>query len=350
MFVETRIPRRVVGAAFVLAAIAWSAGPVGAQSLSGTVSRQGSGTAGVDVELHRVTRQSAGVVGQATTDAAGRFRLPLPPADTAGFTVWFATAQYQGVRYFGAPLHPSDSFEGYAIAVFDTINVTAAAQAPRVQRRDIILVSDPMGSWEVNEVIQIHNPTQNTFVNSDGLPTWEFSIPAEATAFEAGDTEASASELARMDDRVLLLAPLLPGSREVYVRYRIPASMSALQVPVRSPTESLSIFISQPAPRVQVSGATAQAPIQADGRTFLRYDATDLEAGAVVSLAWTPTGPPVDPARAAMVVLGLILVLGAVAAVRRGGTAGGTRNTVEVARGMEEPEAAAQAPAEIGSS
>ena len=81
-------------------------------TLQGRVEKDSAGVADVAVMLHRVTRDSAGAVSASRSGPGGAFSFTLPPADTAGFTVFFATAEYQGVRYFGPPLHSGDSRSG----------------------------------------------------------------------------------------------------------------------------------------------------------------------------------------------------------------------------------------------
>jgi hypothetical protein len=109
----TRAARRLALRALpfsVLAAAAAAALPrtAVAQTLEGRVVRGDAGVPGAFVQLHRVTREAAGVVGEGVSGPGGAFRLPLPEADTAGFTVFFATALAEGVRYFGRPVHPGE--------------------------------------------------------------------------------------------------------------------------------------------------------------------------------------------------------------------------------------------------
>lgn len=311
--------RRLFCAALAFFAL-FAAAAAPAQQLQGRVLLRGeSGVGDVAVELHRVTRDTAGVVASTVTGADGSFRVALPATDTAGFTVFFATAEFRGVRYFGAPLHPTDPRDDYSVMVFDTVAVAAAADPLRLLRRDLILLPDPQGGWEVNEIVQIVNPGAQTLVAAAGMPTWEFRIPADATGFEAGEGEADAarSEVVRMDDRVLLVAPVVPGGREIFVRYRIPASVSAFDVPVTDPARSLRVFVAQPAPAVAVRGLTPGEPLNAEGQTFAVYEGSDMQPGTAVSVSWRSGAPPVDPTTAALVVVALLLLAGATVAVRQ---------------------------------
>jgi hypothetical protein len=337
--------RRVVCAALLLLLYGVALEPLGAQEsqeLSGRVLHRESGVAGIEVELHRVTRDTAGIVARTATDARGGFRFLLPPADTAGFNVFFATAEHLGVRYFGPPLHPEESREGYAIAVFDTVAAANADVPVRVVRRDMVVLPEHNGGWEVNEIIQLVNPGTHTLVAVDDQPAWEFHIPVWATSFEVGENEGPVGGVVRMGERVLLLAPLVPGSREVFVRYRLPDAPPEFGIPVGSATDALNVYVAQPAPTLTVTGLAAQAPIQADGQSFLSYGATDLAPGTVVMLAWRPGGAPVNPTTAALGVLSLLLAIGAVAALwggRGGGAGPGQPASVPVAAVVREPAA-----------
>jgi hypothetical protein len=317
--------RRLFCAAFPFFAAVVVSQAAFAQQLQGRVLLQGeTGVENVAVELHRVTRDTAGVVATAVTGAEGTFRVQLPAVDTTGFTVFFATAEYRGVRYFGAPLHPNDPRDSYSVTVFDTLAVAAAADPIRLLRRDMILLPDPQGGWEVNEIVHLANPGAHTLVASAGLPTWEFRIPADAVAFEAGEGEADAarSEIVRMDDRVLLMAPVVPGGREIFVRYRIPASLAAFDIAVTYPVRSLRVFVAQPAPAVAVQGLAQGEPLNAEGQTFAVYEGSQLEPGAVVAVTWRSGAPPFDPTAAALTVAALLLLVGAAAAVRQGNRVG----------------------------
>jgi hypothetical protein len=283
-----------------------------------------AGVGGIEIELHQVTRDSAGVVDRAVSDGRGEFRLRVPPADTTGFAVHFATASHLGIRYFGAPLHPGDAGENYTIAVFDTAHVADGGASLRVERRDVIMIPDAQGGWEVNELLRIVNASQQTLVAPDGRPTLEFSLPRQAIDFEAGDGGPAMDELVRMDDRLLLLAPIIPGPRELLFRYRIPAAAPAeLAVAVGTATDLFNLLVQQPSPAITVSGLGAAEPFEASGRSFAAYQGEGLEAGASVTVTWRQAGPPFDPQWAALATLGLVLLAGLAFALRRREGAGG---------------------------
>jgi hypothetical protein len=308
----------VATAAALIPAPALAQQPAAARSIDGRVVLGELGVAGTRVELHRVTRDSAGVSATATTRADGGFDFTVPPPDSAGFTVYFATADYLGVRYFGPPLHPTDASAAYRIEVFDTVEVSEAPSAVRLVSRDIVLMPQGDGGWEINEIVQLVNPEKHTFVAPFGVPTWEFRIPAEADAFEVGEGETADREVIRMGERVLLTAPVVPGARELFLRYRVPASRKPLEYALTQPAESFTVFVRQPAPIVAVQGLATSDSVSADGERFLRYSGSELAAGTTVRIeSRGPKPAPVKPVHAAIAMVALVLAGGSFAAARR---------------------------------
>jgi hypothetical protein len=320
-------PRRGLRAVVAVCGLLWFAPlDADAQVLVGRVQLAGAGVADQEVVLHRVTRDTAGVVGQTTSDAQGRFAISLPPVDTAGFTVFFATVDYLGVRYFGFPIHPGQPTDAYEVAVFDTVSVNAPdAPLLRLARRDVVMLPESDGGWEVNEVVRLVNSGDRTIISQDGRGSWEFLIPPGAIAFELGEGEIAGSEVVRVDDRALLLAPLLPGPREVFVRYRMPANPRELRIPIGTPADSLKVFVQLPSPEVNVSGLEVLPLVQTDAGQFLSFAAADVSHDAAVRVTWVgPAGPPVSPTTAALTIIAVFLVTGTLAAifVRRSAPAG----------------------------
>lgn len=287
------------------------------QELRGRVENAGQGIATIPVTLHQVTRDSSGAVAESLTGADGQFSFAPPPPAETGFTVFFATAEWKGVRYFGPPLHPDDSRGNYRIQVFDTVSAAAGGSDLRVVRRDLILLPEADGGWEINEILRVENSGSRTLVSSGGQPTWEFRLPAGAGAFEVGDGGIPADRIQRMGSRVLVTAPLPPGSHDAVVRYRLPATRSALALEIQQTTDELGMLVREPSPRLRVVGLARAADEQLAGERFTRYTASDVQPGARVRVEWDHSVAPLRPLTAALVVAGLVLVGGAGLAVRR---------------------------------
>lgn len=316
--------------ALVLSAALAAAPPLAAQRmLNGTVTRAGQGVAGVRVQLHRVTRDARGQIDSAVSGPGGRFSIALPAVDpSAGFTVFFATAIADGVRYFGPAIHPEDTASAYRIAVFDTTSAAAMADSVRVVRRDLFLVPNMDGTMEVGEIVRLRNATQRTVV-ADAKPVVSLRLPPGSEAFEAGEgdradsVKAADGGMVRMGDRAWITQPLIPGEREFIFRYRMPAKVKRLPIVLGRATDSLNVYVRQPAPDVKATGLGAGTDFVADGDKFTRYLATGLRPDAVPVLDWRgPLPPPVDPRWTALAIAGVILAGGAVMAARRRHSAG----------------------------
>jgi hypothetical protein len=325
----TRVARRLALRALPFAALAATTAAAvprtaPAQTLEGRVVRADAGVPGASVQLHRVTRETAGVVAEGVSGPGGAFRMPLPEADTAGFTVFFATALADGVRYFGRPVHPNEPIGDYEVVVYDTTSAEAAVDSLRVSRRDVFLIPGPRGGWEVAEVVRVTNASGRTLVARGGIPIFGMEVPDGIVDFEAGETGptgASANvggEMVLMGSRVLATVPITPGERDFFFRYLIPPGTRSLALPVDRATDTLMMYVRQPGPEVEVKGMSGGGLIEAEGERFLRFRATDLAPAAPVSLTWrSPTQSPVDPRLVAGVLVGVILLGGAVVGMRR---------------------------------
>lgn len=291
------------------------------RSLEGTVRLRDQPVPAVPVTLHRVTPNESGPLGQQVSGADGSFRFVLPPADTAEFEVFFATAEYATVRYFGEPIHRGAAVADYAVEVYDT--ASALPGAIRVARRDVVLLPEAQGGWEANEIIRLHNGADRTLVSAGGMPTWEVKLPPGITDFQAGEGDLTAAEVSRMGDRVLVLAPLIPGDRELFLRYRIPESLELAALVIGAPTDTMNVFIGQPSPAVEVTGLTTTKVVEAQGEQFVQYGTTALVEGDEVTLAWdAPAGAPVAPEVAGGAAALLVLLVGSWFAFRQRGSAG----------------------------
>jgi len=291
--------------------------------MQGTVRLGEAPVASVPVTLHRVTPDSSGPVGQTMTDAGGVFRFTLPAAaDTSGFEVFFATAEFRSVRYFGSPIHGGAVPADYSVAVHDT--AYALPGAIRVARRDVVLLPEPQGGWEANEVIRLANDGDRTLVAEVGMPTWETPLPAGITDFEAGEGDFTAAEIVRMEDRLLYLAPLIPGETQLLLRYRVAEDLEEAVLAVTAPTDTFNVFIGQPSLAVSVEGLTSTQVVNVQGEQFVQYGRAPVAAGEQVRLTWdAPLGAPISPELAGAAAAVLVLLAGCWFAFRQRGPASG---------------------------
>jgi hypothetical protein len=291
------------------------------EPLVGQVVRDGEAVPGARVTLHRVTPESSGEVASTTANDEGVFRFPLEAVTGAAFNVFFVTADYLSVRYFGPPLHIDQPRTPYTLAVYDT--TSTLAEPIRVVRRDMVLIPEVSGSWEVNEVIRILNPGEAALVAGQGMPTWEYQNPAQAGEFQAGEGDILPHEVTRMEDLVMLLTPVTPGERDLFIRYRLPPTPARVSFPLVTPTDTFNLFVRQPSNLIAVEGLGTTRMIDAEGEQYLQYGGDSFEPGQAIVLEWSNAGrAPVDPITAAVTVTVVLLLAGIWGAVRqRGSTA-----------------------------
>lgn len=284
-----------------------------ADTLQGRVVFGAQPQSGIPVTLHRVTPDASGEIATTSTGADGTFAFPLEPVQGARFNVFFVTAEYLSVRYFGDPVHLDQPRGAYTLAVFDT--TSTLPEPVRVNRRDLVMLPQENDSWEVNEIISILNTGDRALVSASGLPTLEIPIPERAADFQAGEGDILPHEVSFMENRILLLTPVIPGRRDLFVRYRIPAQPASAAVPVEQPTDTFNLYVQQPSHLSSVEGLATAQMISVEGEQFLQYGGMDLPSGARISLQWRG-GPPVDPVTAAVGVTLALLAAGAWVATR----------------------------------
>jgi hypothetical protein len=286
----------------------------GSRVLVGHVLKAGAPMAGVPVTLHRVTSSASGPLATQTSGPDGGFRFTLPPADT-GFAVFFTTADYLSVRYFGPPVHQDEATSGYEVAVHDT--TSSLPGALKTVRRDLVLLPQTDGGWEVDEIVRVRNASDRTLVPRAGQGTWDFQLPEGATDFQTGEGDVTPDQLRLVGDRVFLVTSLVPGDRDVYVRYRLPAGHSSSAITLRDGADTVNVFVQQPSPEVTAAPLVARPPVTVEGEKFLQFSGTSVAPGTRVAIRWkAPAHLPFSPVVAGIGAAVLILAVGTAAAVR----------------------------------
>ena len=248
--------------------------------------------AGQWVVLHRVGPDRAGPLDSVRTTASGAYAMRYRPSgDTTA--LYFTSTSYGGVAYFTAPLRALDTGGDDALlTVFDT---TSGPVAIKIGGRHIIVgAAEPNATRSVGEVYDLQNDSTVTLVARDtASPLWTTHLPADARSprVNAGGTVA-AGAMSFRGGVAGLFAPLSPGIRQVAFTYDVPTRDFPLAVPLERPTGVLEIMIEEPRARVEAPHLREVAPVSADGRTFRRFLAQDLDADAVVRIDVPP------PARA----------------------------------------------------
>lgn len=247
------------------------------------------------VVLHRVGPDRAGPLDSVRTSANGTYAMHYRPSgDTTA--LYFTSTSYGGVAYFTPPLRAVDAKgDDTRLTVFDTTSGTVPIAIGG--RHIIVGAAGPGATRAVGEVYDLQNDSTVTLVARNATtPLWTTHIPAAATAprVNAGGTVA-ASAMTFRDGVASLFAPLSPGIRQVAFTYDLPTGAFPISIPLERPTGVLEIMVEEPRARVQAPRLREVAPVSAEGRTFRRFLAQDVDAGAVVridvpaSLGATPT-------------------------------------------------------------
>jgi 5-hydroxyisourate hydrolase-like protein (transthyretin family) len=264
--------------------------------------------AGVWATLHRVGRDTAGVVDSSRTDARGRYSIPYlrRQADTAA--VYFVTAEHGGVTYFSAAMpagEPASAAD--TIVVFDT---TAGPAELRILGRHLVIGErDSTDRHLVVEVFELENDGRRTVVAPDeGSYTWSTRIPLGAQDVVAGQGDVSAEALVVEQGVVKVIAPIAPGTKQVAFSYTLGRGDFPLSIPLTEPVEFLEVLAEPQQAVVQGARLAEVERASVEGRVVRRWLADSVDAGSVVHIEL----PPIALDRRSLYVAGVLLSIGIV--------------------------------------
>jgi hypothetical protein len=273
------------------------------------------------VVLHRIADDSSGEVDSLRADPAGEFTFQLPslPDPLGNGDVYLVAVNYQGITYFGSPLHQAAQLDSLQLVqVHDTTMVPPEGAALPLVLRYLILEVAQDG-WFVTDVIQLENTGANTLVAPEGEAVWRYPLPAGAADLEAGGGDASPDAIALIDGALELSAPITPGVRQYMVRYRLGEERLALPLP--GPVRQVELLIREPAPALAVRGLELNAPAEMEpGVTYRRYSAVDVADANVFVLPGTERR--VVPHAWLAVMMAMMLAAVTLWSVQRGAPAG----------------------------
>lgn len=217
---------------------------------------------GIRVVLHRIGRSGQGPLDSALTDAAGRFRFSFP-ADTAALHI--LTARHAGIQYFSQPVATNPARPDTVLALF--VHDTAAAAPVTLDARHVVISAPgPDGTRGVVELVTLRNPGPLTRVPRDSMSAvWSLRVPAGAIGFAVSDGDLSADGVDRLEDSVLVRAPLAPGDRQITFEYLLPASAHRVTIPVDEDVGLLNLLIEEPEATV-----SARSLVRGDSVTIIQ--------------------------------------------------------------------------------
>lgn len=319
--------------------------PSEARSVRGRVVRGARTTAqplaGAWVVLHRVGTDRAAPLDSTRTDGAGRYAFRYRTSGDPD-AVYFASSVYAGIAYFTSPLTARDvSGADAELVVHDTtsgpVPVHARARhvvfsAPGDEKRRIIL-----------EVYELSNDSTVTRVAAgDTGVVWEAVLLDGARNARVGQTDFSGGAVRFEEGRARLAAPFAPGLKQFSFSYEVPVETEHSFI-VDGPTDVLEVLIEDALGRAEGAGLASTGATTSGGRTFARFVAQDVPAGAVVRVSAPGTGAVSgNQVRVLLIMtaLGAVLLIGLARTMMvRGGRARRRRSAESVAELRAELEA-----------
>lgn len=285
------------------------------------------------VVLHRVGTDRAAPLDSMRTDGAGRYEFRYRTSG-APDAVYFASSVYAGIAYFTAPLTAREvSGADAELVVHDTtsgpVPVRARARhvvfsAPGDEKRRIIL-----------EVYELSNDSTVTRVAAgDTGVVWEGALLDGARSAHVGQTDFSGGAVRFEQGRARLAAPFAPGLKQFSFSYDVPVE-PAYSFLVDGPTDVLEVLVEDALGRAEGAGLASTGPTTSGGRSFARFVAQDVPAGAVVRVSAPGAGAVSgNQVRVLLIMtaLGVVLLIGlARTMMGRGGRARPRRSAESVA-------------------
>jgi hypothetical protein len=291
---------------------------------------------GAWITLHQVTTSGGAPVDSARTDRNGRYQVRVARGDTAA--LYMVSAEYRGITYFTAAMVVRswpDTVE--TLQVFDT-----SSTAPPVavgQRHVVVRRPAEGGGRNVLELVTLVNRGDRTRIAPDSsAPVWAGRLPRGASAFQVGEGDITGEAVTLRGDRVVVTAPIPPGSKQLTMTYVVPGE-SELAVPLDQPADRLLVLLEDTAATL-VEGPLERRGVEVfDDTPFALFDGA-VPAGAGAAVFRLGSGGGLSAETVAVVVAGLAALLLAAALpllLRRRPAA------VAVPAGADTPEALARA-------
>jgi hypothetical protein len=287
--------------------------------------------AGVWVVLHRVGADHAAPLDSVRTDAGGRFAFSYRTSGDPK-AIYFASSRYAGIAYFTSPFRTRDvSGEDAEIVVHDT---TSAPVPIRTRARHVV-VSAPNAQKErtVYEIFELSNDSTLTRVaQGDSGAVWGSILLDGARDATLGQADFAEAAVRFENGRVRLTAPFAPGLKQLSYSYKVRAE-DEYAFPLDGPAGVLEVLIEDALGRAEGGGLRSAGPTTVSGRTFARFLAQDVPAGAVIRVS-APGEPAMSSAQvrvlAIVTALGVVLLVG-LARVMMRRQRGARHATVDVA-------------------
>jgi hypothetical protein len=266
-----------------------SAGVIQGHVVNG--SKDSSAVSGLFVELLRFdpARRMPEAVEEQPAMQNGRFVFTVSLRDTT--IRYYASSEYQGVRYFSQPLlSEGENF----LVVYDS---THSADSLHTVMHHLI-IDQGRDALFMRENRIIRNPLDYTVVNAfpetpAGMATFVYPLPL--SSFNFTPSENSDAKMAALNNRVYDMGVFLPGTRQISYSYFVPWNRNDKTLVLKPglPTRAYEVFINNPDIGVISEQLQFIGPFNIRGIPYLRFKAQHLERdGRIVLQLHMPSRGP----------------------------------------------------------
>jgi len=285
------------------------------------------------VVLHRVGTDRAAPLDSTRSDAAGRYAFRYRTSGDPN-AVYFVSSVFAGIAYFTAPLTARDVSGADADLV---VHDTTSGPVPVHERARHVVFSAPGEDKRriILEVYELSNDSTVTRVAAgDTGVVWEGVLLDGARSGRVGQTDFSGGAVRFEQGRARLAGPFAPGLKQFSFSYDVPVE-TEYSFLVANQTDVLEVLVEDALGRAEGAGLASTGATTSGGRTFARFVAQDVPAGAVVRVSAPGAGAVSgNQVRVLLIMtaLGAVLLIGlARTMMGRGGRARRRRSVESVA-------------------
>jgi hypothetical protein len=228
------------------------------------------------VVLHRVSPTAQGAIDSMATRTDGRYAFRFRADSLA---LYLLSSRHHGIEYFSRPLRVlGGAGDTTSLLVHDTSSV-----APITVLGRFWVIGQPTGAARrpVLDLAALRNAGTRTRVGRDSLAAvWTMPLPKGAADVAAGDGEFSPAAIEARGDSLAVLAPLVPGDRQLVVQYTLPLD-TRVSLPVGQPTDSFVVLLEQRDAEVRTAGFAVTDSQVIENRTYRRWVGAPPASGVI---------------------------------------------------------------------
>ncbi|HPG41236.1 MAG TPA: hypothetical protein PLP19_08060 [bacterium] len=239
-------------------------------------------------------------VTKTTSNRVGQFEFVTEFSDSTAS--YFAAVDYQGARYYSRSNDP----EMQKIVVYDSThnlqNISAIMHH--------VIISQVGEMLKIKETRIIHNPDSlaipcSSLDEAENDPVIFFALPEgyrniRQVSMSFGNT------LVTGGNNLFFIGVIHPGNNPVSYTYEMPfdAHSATINLPINLSTQSLDVFSSDPALKIESAQLHDEGPFTIRGNQYQRFNARDLAAGSMMTMTVSHS---VDH-RPRFIIVGLLVV------------------------------------------